>query len=139
MIRELLQKTDIKAIALGFIIDWVVSLLFGIFYYGLLYKYYFSLHYSPETIEQVIVDGYLHKRITLLFGLSFTGFGAFMAMKFSSHKHIYNAVAVGIVSLLVGFSQISDEPLWYRASAILAIIPVAYFGGKIYLKYYNKN
>ncbi|MBK8806133.1 MAG: hypothetical protein IPO21_05630 [Bacteroidales bacterium] len=131
--REFFSKIDFKAVFLGFIIDWVSTQVFAVFYYGIWYRYFLSKDFTAEYIEQTVSQGMI-KNISILIGLFFTALGAYFAMRFSEKKHIYTAIMVGVFSLASSISYIMEETLMYKLIAIFFVIPVAYLGGKVYLK-----
>ena len=57
------------------------------------------------------------------------------AGKIAKSDPLYNATIVGLTQLaiiiLLTIPQINLTPLWYAAITFLAIVPAAYFGGKV--------
>lgn len=76
-------------------------------------------------------EGFLY---TLFFGLSFTFFGGYLAIKTSKRKSLFNSMFVGIAAIIAGLFATGNTPVSQTVISMILVIPAALFGGYYYLK-----
>lgn len=89
---------------------------------------------SPGRMADLRSNSYL--KLVGLIGTTFsTGLGGYVAARQSRPHGVSNAVAVGIVSLLLGITIAvlfpGVSPVWKVAAGAIVTLPAAYLGGRI--------
>lgn len=128
---------DFRAILIGCLADWLGTTAFWMLFSaaasvqltsrGLpaneISKHFLNWTQSPE--------GFI---FTLFFGLSFTFFGGYIAVKTAKHKSLFNSLVVGAVAMISGFFAGSSSPHLQMIISLLCLPPAALLGGYYYLK-----
>jgi hypothetical protein len=128
---------DFKAIIIGCVADWAGTTLFWILFSSIINARLTLRGLSTEQIETHFANwsrspdgfGYL-----LFFGLSFTFFGGYLAVRYSKCKSLFNSLIVGIVAIITSFTASTSGPLPQTIINLLLPIPVALLGGYHYLQ-----
>lgn len=71
---------------------------------------------------------------SLLYGTATTIFGGFVAARMARSHPYFNAMAVGVLGIVLGLLLGSDAPFWFNAIAFLMSVPAAVAGGHIALR-----
>lgn len=74
-------------------------------------------------------SGYL--RWALLLGTASTVIGGYLAARLAGSVPYFNALAFGVIAMLVSTLSTADLPMWFRAVGLSITIPAALFGGHI--------
>lgn len=92
---------------------------------------------TPEQTNAAILavtrtHGFL--LVSLLYGVATTVFGGFVAARLARSHPYFNALAVGLLGIVLGLLLGSDAPFWFEALALLLSAPAALAGGHIALR-----
>jgi hypothetical protein len=132
-----MPKINIKAIAIGCIVDWASSLTFSVFLSLLLDMKASSAGIPNHQIQQFI-NGYFLTRqgmiISTIFGFGFTALGGYVAARLARTDSLLNSAFVGSISIILGLFYISSTPRIISILSLLLSIPVAIIGGFFYTK-----
>lgn len=71
---------------------------------------------------------------SLLYGTATTAFGGFVAARVARSHPYFNALAVGVLGIVLGLLLGSDAPFWFQALGLLMSVPAALFGGHLALR-----
>lgn len=86
-------------------------------------NHFLSWSQSPE--------GFLY---TLFFGLIFTFFGGYLAIKTAKRKSLFNSIFVGVAAIIPVFFSAGSAPVSQTVFSMILFIPAALLGGYYYLK-----
>ena len=93
---------------------------------------------SPAEVERQLAESGPFQVFSLLFGLSFTVLGGYVAARVANHRELWHGMALGIASLVFGEVYIAlfdlDIPFWQRLASWVAMIPAGIWGASIYRK-----
>jgi hypothetical protein len=134
------NKLDFRAVILGSTADLLSSTLFAFLFSSLASIELSSHGLSDNQMQDHLLNwtkspegfGYM-----LFFGLCFTFFGGHIAMKVSKHKSLYNALFVGVVSIITSIFTGDNGTLVQSSMVFLLPIPAALLGGYNYLRKWN--
>lgn len=87
---------------------------------------------TPEETQAAIqavtgTDGFMFA--SLLYGTATTVFGGFVAARVARSHPYFNALAVGVLGLVLGLAMGGEAPFWFEALAFLVSVPAALAGG----------
>jgi hypothetical protein len=68
---------------------------------------------------------------SLVVGTATTVFGGYVAARVAHGYPYFNALAVGVVGIVLGLLLADDAPLWFSAAAYLLSLPSALWGGHL--------
>jgi hypothetical protein len=68
---------------------------------------------------------------SLLYGTATTAFGGFVAARVARAYPYFNALAVGVLGIVLGLLLSDDVPWWFEATGYLLSIPAAVAGGHL--------
>lgn len=71
---------------------------------------------------------------SLLYGTATTAFGGFVAARLARSHPYFNALAIGVLGIVLGLLLGSDVPFWFEALAFLVSVPAALAGGQVALR-----
>ena len=125
-------KINIKAIAIGCLVDWAGTALFSLLF-GM-------IAISTETMRgmpaEQAADFLLQWSSTLpgvlfsmLFGLCFTCLGGYVAARVAPQETLINSAFVGSIGLAAGLPFMSHAPIAGTIAGIVLSIPAATLGG----------
>jgi hypothetical protein len=131
------NKLDFRAIMIGSIVDLLSSTLFAFLFFNLAGIDLISRGLTELQMQDHIAHwikssegfGYM-----LFFGLCFTFFGGHIAMKVSKRKSLYNALFVGVVSIISSAFTGDNGTIVQTCIVYLLPIPAALLGGYNYLR-----
>ncbi len=72
--------------------------------------------------------------VSLLYGMATTVFGGFVAARLARSHPYFNAMAVGVLGIVLGLLLGGDAPFWFEALAFVMSVPAAVAGGHIALR-----
>jgi hypothetical protein len=108
----------------------VVTLVFGVLLT--------SQGMSAADIERELAGSGPYQVFSLLFGLSFTVLGGYVAARVANRRELWHGMVLGIASLVFGEVYIvlfdMDIPFWQRFASWIAMIPAGIWGAAIYRK-----
>lgn len=85
------------------------------------------------AIQAVVsTDGFLFA--SLVYGTATTVFGGFVAARLARSHPYFNALAIGVLGIVLGLLLDDGAPFWYDALAFLVSMPAAVAGGAIALR-----
>lgn len=92
---------------------------------------------SPEEAQAAIravteTGGFMFA--SLVYGTATTVFGGFVAARLARSHPYFNALAVGLLGLVLGLLMGGEAPFWFEALAFLASVPAAVAGGHLALR-----
>jgi hypothetical protein len=92
---------------------------------------------TPEQTQAAIeavtsTQGFLFA--SLLYGTATTVFGGFVAARLARSHPYFNAMAIGVLGIVLGLLLGGDAPFWFEAIGFLMSVPAAVFGGRIALR-----
>ncbi|HEY0820562.1 MAG TPA: hypothetical protein VGD46_17375 [Rhizobacter sp.] len=70
----------------------------------------------------------------LLYGTATTVFGGFVAARLARSHPYFNALAVGVLGVVLGVLLGGEAPFWFEALAFLVSVPAALAGGHLALR-----
>jgi len=131
------NKLDFRAVVWGCMADWLSTLLFSFIFYTLA-----SIELSSHGLSKLQMQDHFSNwaktpagfGFMLFFGLCCTFFGGHISMRVSRHKSLYNALMVGVVSIITSSVIGSTGTPMQSIIVYLLIIPTALLGGYNYLK-----
>jgi hypothetical protein len=92
---------------------------------------------TPEETEAAIqavtsTNGFLFA--SLLYGTATTVFGGFVAARLARSYPYFNALAIGVLGIVLGLLLGGEAPFWFEALAFLVSVPAAVAGGHLALR-----
>jgi hypothetical protein len=122
---------------IGSIVDLLSSTLFAFLFFNLAGVELISRGLTEVQMQDHLSNwtkspegfGYM-----LFFGLCFTFFGGHIALKVSKQKSLYNALFVGVVSIITSIFTGDNGTLVQSCMVFLLPIPAALLGGYNYLR-----
>ena len=69
--------------------------------------------------------------VSLLYGTCTTVFGGYVAARLARAYPYFNALAVGVLGIVLGLLLSSPSPAWFNALAYLISVPAALLGGQL--------
>lgn len=92
---------------------------------------------SPEEVNTAVLavtqtTSFLFA--SLLYGTATTVFGGYVAARLAPGYPYFNALAVGVIGMVLGLLLADDAPFWFEALAFLVSVPAAVFGGHLALR-----
>src|SRR5216684_1984391 len=124
------KKVSIKAICAGVVIGFIGSSLSSVASAIVWGIPFIELESGASDPTFLISD--------LLLSMAFVFLSGYVAGKIGKNSPVVNSLIVGTIQLIIiilGFvPTINLWPAWYTAATFLAIVPTAYFGGKIAMR-----
>ena len=124
-----------KAIIVGLLVDVIGSVVVGIVL-GVVVAVVAVAKggASPEALGALRANVFV-KGFGLIGTTFFTALGGYIAARLSKPNGIRNAVAVGVLSLLLGIALAAlmpgVTPRWKLIAGLVVTVPAAFFGGRI--------
>jgi putative membrane protein (TIGR04086 family) len=117
-------------IVLGFVIDTVATMLFGLAYVAVSIARD-GIPDDPAT-EVVMTTG--DYAVFAVVGLSFVAAGGFVAAKKADIRPVAHGVCVGLACLALTLvlellAHDASEPLWFTATSVIGVVPAGAVGG----------
>jgi hypothetical protein len=89
---------------------------------------------SPEQMKAAVLEmqqrnGFL--LASLVYGTATTVFGGFVAARLAHAYPYFNALAIGVLGIVLGLLLSDDSPGWVDALAYLVSMPAALLGGHL--------
>lgn len=122
-------KLNIKAVVIGTAVDLITSLVFGLatgIIVGILYA---RSGNDLASFEQYLASSLQVQLVSLTGGLFCIALGGFIASRIAKDAPIFNAVAVGVLGIIIGLFFIGKNQFWFNVASFLLIVPAAYLGG----------
>lgn len=124
------NKINIKAILIGFAIDFLGSIITGMIIMFQLIIYNVLL--NGNNFENIIESNSVYL-LFFLIGIMITILAGYVAGRNAKVEEIKHAAIVGIISNILGIflfiSSAGKSPIWYYISSIILVIPAAMLGG----------
>ncbi len=93
---------------------------------------------SAADVENELAASGPYQVFSLLFGLSFTVLGGYVAARVANRRELWHGMVLGIASLVFGEVYIMlfdmDIAFWQRLASWVAMIPAGIWGASIYRK-----
>jgi ABC-type multidrug transport system permease subunit len=124
-----MKKINIKAVIIGTLVDIGSSIAFGVAIGIVVGIIYASSNGSMEGFEEYSVTNVTLLTTYLIVGLACVSLGGYVAGKIAKENETVNALAVGVIAILLGILFTSYYPVWFNAASFALILPFAYFGG----------
>jgi hypothetical protein len=90
---------------------------------------------SPDELEaaiQLVLQNTGFLMASLTYGVATTAFGGYLAARLAGRYPYFNALAIGVIGILIGLLLNNQSPSWYDALAYLLSIPAALFGARTF-------
>lgn len=131
------NKLDFRAIIWGCMADWLSTTLFSFIFFILA-----SIELSSHSLTSLQMQEHFANwakspegfAFMLFFGLCCTFFGGHISMRVARQKSLYNALMVGVVSIITSAVVGSNGTLIQSIIVYLLLVPAALLGGYNYLR-----
>jgi hypothetical protein len=131
-----MTRFDPKAIIIAMLLSLALDVVGGVALvvsFGLQVTSQMTPEETQAAIEAITrTDGFIFA--SLLWGTATTVFGGFVAARVARSHPYFNALAVGVVGLVLGLLMGGQAPFWFDALAFLVSVPAAVAGGHIALR-----
>ena len=131
-----MTRFDPKAIIIAMLLSLALDVVGGVALvvsFGLQVTAQMTPEETQAAIEAVTrTDGFIFA--SLLWGTATTVFGGFVAARVARSHPYFNALAVGVLGLVLGLLMGGQAPFWFDALAFLVSVPAAVAGGHIALR-----
>lgn len=125
-----MKKINIKAIAIGSLVDIGGSLVFGMVMGLVIGVIYAVKNGNADGFEEYYYSNSIMLMVFLVIGLLFVSLGGYVAGKTAKQNQILQAMGVGVCSIVFGAFFSADLPLWFNATSYALVLPFAYVGGR---------
>ena len=131
-----MTRFDPKAIIIAMLLSLALDVVGGVALvvsFGLQVTAQMTPEETQAAIEAVTrTDGFIFA--SLLWGTATTVFGGFVAARVARSHPYFNALAVGVLGIVLGLLMGGQAPFWFDALAFLVSVPAAVAGGHIALR-----
>ena len=131
-----MTRFDPKAIIIAMLLSLALDVVGGVALvvsFGLQVTAQMTPEETQAAIEAITrTDGFIVA--SLLWGTATTVFGGFVAARVARSHPYFNALAVGVLGLVLGLLMGGQAPFWFDALAFLVSVPAAVAGGHIALR-----
>lgn len=131
-----MTRFDPKAIIIAMLLSLALDVVGGVALvvsFGLQVTSQMTPEETQAAIEAITrTDGFIFA--SLLWGTATTVFGGFVAARVARSHPYFNALAVGVLGIVLGLLMGGEAPLWFDALAFLVSVPAAVVGGHIALR-----
>ena len=131
-----MTRFDPKAIIIAMLLSLALDVVGGVALvvsFGLQVTAQMTPEETQAAIEAITrTDGFIFA--SLLWGTATTVFGGFVAARVARSHPYFNALAVGVLGLVLGLLMGGQAPFWFDALAFLVSVPAAVAGGHIALR-----
>lgn len=89
---------------------------------------------SDEQIRaayQVLLQDVRYLTLGLILGTASTVLGGYLAARLARSVPYFNALAFGVLGLLIGMIGSGDLPIWFKIIGLLSTLPAALLGGHL--------
>ncbi|MET0335183.1 MAG: hypothetical protein ABW190_12995 [Rhizobacter sp.] len=89
---------------------------------------------TPEQVNEAVkavTQGAGFMLASLVYGTATTVFGGHVAARLARGFPYFNALAVGVLGIVLGLLLSDDAPFWFSAAAYLLSVPAALWGGHL--------
>jgi hypothetical protein len=89
---------------------------------------------SDEQIRaayQVLLQDVRYLTLGLILGTASTVLGGYLAARLARNMPYWNALAFGVLGLLISTIGSGDLPVWFKALGLLMTLPAALLGGHL--------
>jgi hypothetical protein len=117
-----MKSLSIKGIVLGLLTVFIMDFISGI---GLV------LLFATDTSQESVAKIYTNSGaliFSMFFGTLSTIVGGFVAAKIGNIKPYNNALAIGVIGIVMGILLRSEFPIWFNILAFAITIPAAMVG-----------
>jgi hypothetical protein len=128
-----MNRFDPKAIIIAMLLSLTLD-VFGSIVLVSAFGVRFSEGMTPEQLDaavQAVMQGSGFLFAALLFGVATTVLGGFVAAHLARRFPYFNALAVGVLGIVLGLLLTSEAPWWFDALAYLLSVPAAVGGGHL--------
>jgi hypothetical protein len=116
-----------RAILLGFVTDHGASQIMGIVI-GIGAGIFLAAQGRSADLQRMTHESTNFLLVVGALGSFFTVVGGFVAGRLAPQARYWNAAAVGLVDILVGFLSHGHPPFWFSATGIAVTLPCALLG-----------
>lgn len=119
-----------KAVLLALLAVLGIDILSGMVMLGI-FAPNLSAEMTDEELRRVLSDLMRNRKyilLSLILGTASTALGGYLAARLARTVPYFNALAFGILGVLIGLLTSGELPTWYRIVAILITIPAALTG-----------
>lgn len=131
-----MTRFDPKAIIIAMLLSLALDVVGGVALvvsFGLQVTAQMTPEETQAAIEAIThTDGFIFA--SLLWGTATTVFGGFVAARVARSHPYFNALAVGVLGIVLGLLMGGQAPFWFDALAFLVSVPAAVAGGHIALR-----
>jgi hypothetical protein len=135
-----MNRFDPKAIVIAMLLSLALD-VFGSIVLVSAFGVRFSEGMTPEQLDeavQAVMQGNGFLLAALLFGMATTVFGGYVAAHLARGYPYFNALAVGVLGIVLGLLLTSDAPWWFDTLAYLLSVPMAVLGGHLSVRRRNQ-
>lgn len=129
---EKLRDINVKAVVVGLIVDIGGTFLFFFLFSVIGAVLLSSLGRDPDELND-FAETATFIAVSSLVGLLFSALGGYVSARISGRAEIRNALATGVLSVLVGIVFFAGFPAsprsWFDLLSLILIIPFALLGG----------
>jgi len=127
------NKLSIKAILIGFTVDFVGSIVVGLIVMIILGIILVVRGLPIKELEVALFSEPRVSIIGLVVGFPFTFLGGYIAARIAKKEELFNSCCVGVIGVILGFTMIQfhEYPLWFNTICFLLTIPIAMLGGYV--------
>lgn len=89
---------------------------------------------SPEEVNAAVLavtQTTSFMLASLVYGMGTTVFGGYVAARLARGYPYFNALAVGVLGIVLGLLLADDAPFWFEALGFVLSMPAAVLGGHI--------
>lgn len=84
-----------------------------------------------RSAYQVLLQDVRYLTLGLVLGTASTVLGGYLAARLASSMPYWNALAFGVLGLLISMIGSGDLPAWFKIVALLLTLPAAVLGGHL--------
>jgi MFS family permease len=131
---HLMTRFDPKAIFIAMLLSLALDVVGAVLLHSV-FGPSLSEDMTPEQLKaavEAMQQGTGFLLASLLYGTATTVFGGYVAARLARAYPYFNALAIGVLGIVLGLMLASDSPGWYDALAYLVSVPAALLGGHLH-------